>query len=136
MHPPSEVLFSSGLVCVYLCSLSPAFPCAVPVSLTVLFQCLSPGLFSFRRPISHAAFFSAACARVPLRLCASLFLSAKEAEGKIEVLNGTEWQTWKSLLEMIVSSLLSAHGSKQVFTVKGRLQHLCRVPVLGMKTSG
>lgn len=61
MHPPSEVLFSSGLVHVYLCFLPPAFPRAVPISLAVLFQCLSLGLFSFRRPISHAAFFSAAC---------------------------------------------------------------------------
>lgn len=54
-----------------------------------VFQGISLGLFSFPRPISHATFFSAASAHVPLHLCMSLFLSAEEDEGKIEVLNGT-----------------------------------------------
>lgn len=80
------VFFSAGSV-LSLFPL-PALPRAVPISLPVpVFQGISFGLFSFPRPISHASFFSAACAWVPLHLCVCLFLSTEEDEGKIEALN-------------------------------------------------
>lgn len=81
----------------------PTLPRAGPVSISMpVFQDVSLGLFSFPRPISYASFFSAASAQVPLHLCMSLFLSAEEDEGKIEVLNGRVGSPhWMWLLDRV-----------------------------------